>query len=465
MRKNTIVYGELTSGIQKKAIALLSELLLDYTLEYPACYPADAPQCADSTRKFYIGTRAANPVFASLQTPPLTHEEESRITVREDNVYIEGFDDAGVLYGCIDFFNQYVSKLEYPNDDRYRINCFENPLPNGEHSSYPAVKNRGLWTWGHVIYDYRGYLDNMLKLKLNALTIWNDCPPVNAREIVEYAHECGIKVIWGYSWLWDTDCRKIPLDKLCDFSEGIFEQYEREYSALGGDGIYFQSATELSSDMRDGIVIADAVTKFVNKTASLFFEKYPNLELQFGLHATSVKKHLPYIQNTDPRIRIVWEDCGAFPFSYIPTNIDSFEETKAFAEKISVLRGENDCFGVVTKGLTKLDWTEFEHPDAPRYIGISSRWMKNNRIERKKKIWKYFQAFWIANADKALEMVQRMQSRKSGDLYISALVEDGMFEENIMYPVALFAEMLWSTNKDLKDIMSEVALRSYVDFA
>ncbi|MBQ8497957.1 MAG: hypothetical protein IJ489_10965 [Clostridia bacterium] len=465
MRKNAIIYGEVISGIQKKALALLNEALLNYTLEYPAFYHHNEAARTHGARKFYIGTRKNNPVFELLNQAELTHKEEYRITVLDDTVYIEGADDAGVLYGCIDFFDQYIIKQEYPHDDRYYVNCFENTLPNFAYTSHPSVARRGLWTWGHVIYDYKGYLDNMTRLKLNTLTIWNDRVPVNAKEITDYAHDCGIRIIWGYSWLWDTDCRKIPFDRLCDFSESIFETYEKEYSHLNGDGIYFQSATELGSETIGDTVIADAVTDFVNKTAALFFEKYPHLELQFGLHATSVRKRLASIQNTDPRIRIVWEDCGAFPFSYIPSDIKNFEETKELVRKIAVLRGKEERFGVVTKGLTKLDWLTFEHSDSPQFIGVSSKEMKKNRIERKRKIWRYLQAFWLTNADKAQEMVQMMKDIKNGDLDISALVEDGMFEENVMYPVALFAEILWDTEKDIKTLMSEVALRSYVEFA
>ena len=40
-----------------------------------------------------------------------------------------------------------------------------------------------------------------------------------------------------------------------------------------------------------------------------------------------------------------------------------------------------------------------------------------------------------------------------------------MFEENIMYPVALYSEMLWDSFVDTEKIMSDVALRSYVSFA
>ena len=58
-----------------------------------------------------------------------------------------------------------------------------------------------------------------------------------------------------------------------------------------------------------------------------------------------------------------------------------------------------------------------------------------------------------------------MCKETGGDLYITALVEDGMFEESIMYPVALYAEMLWDTDCDIREMISSVALRSYVEFA
>ena len=86
-------------------------------------------------------------------------------------------------------------------------------------------------------------------------------------------------------------------------------------------------------------------------------------------------------------------------------------------------------------------------------------------MERKQRIWRYIQAQWFAHGDKALEMVREMALLKKGDLCLCALVEDGMFEENIMYPVALYGEMLWDAEADIKTLMSEVALRSYVKYA
>lgn len=465
MKKFSIIYGSAENGLQKKAIEVLSKILLDYTFIYPACFRCDeVNEALDNA--IYIGTKENNPVIKSNSKADLTKPEEYYIQVKDGSVYIEGFDDAGVLYGCVDFYNKYLLSLEYPhNTITFAVDPFEKQLPSFEYSSCPAVKNRGIWTWGHVIYDYKQFLDNMVMLKLNTITIWNEYAPINAKEIIEYAHNCGIKVVFGYSWGWVDGCNISSFDEIFSQSDNIVEKFEKEYSHLGCDGIYFQSVTELSKESINGKLIAEAVTEFVNQTADKLYKKYPNLELQFGLHATSVKNKLEFIKNVDPRIRIVWENCGSFPFCYIPKDVKNFDETTEFVKKIAVLRGENDKFGVVTKGIVKLDWSTFEYAEGPYNIGVSSKFVKANRVTRKNKVWKYIQAYWLSYADKAYEMTKTMVNAKNGDLYITPLVEDGMFEENIMYPVALMSEFMWDNKTDIKEMMTEVALRSYVDFA
>lgn len=468
MKKFAIIYGQLENDIQKRAVEELSSVLLDYTFEYPICLRYDENENMTDYKCIYIGTKQSHAYIRNTSKKTLSKEEEYVIKVENNTVMIEGFDDAGVLYGAIDFYNQYIVKYEHPENENkdYWINFLErDALPDFEYASAPSVKERGLWTWGHVMYDYRGYFDHMMKLKMNSVIIWNDFLPVNADDIVRYAHSCNIKVIWGFSWLWDTDCNRFDLKNLAPFSQKILETYEREYEKIGGDGIYFQTFTELRKDNIGGVLIAEAAAKFVNTTAALFYEKYPDIEIRFGLHATSVKNRLEWIKAIDPRIRIVWENCGAFPFSYIPSDLESFDETKEFVGEIAGLRGKDDRFGVVTKGLVKLDWSQFEHLQGPQCIGLSSESMKRNRIERKRRIWRYIQAGWLKNADKAYEMVQEMIRVKGEDFCVFALVEDGMFEENIMYPVALYSEMLWNCHSDVKTLMKEVALRSYVSFA
>ncbi len=466
MKKLAIIHAEIKNELQKRAIEELSSILLEYTLEYPICQKFDTGADLSEYRCIYIGTKESHPYIREHSDFTLTKSEEYMISVKGGVAVIEGYDDAGVLYGALDFYNKYVIKNEHPESDDYWVNfLLGDELPDFEYRSAPSVKERGLWTWGHVIYDYRGYLHNMMKLKMNRVVIWNDHVPVNAEDIVKYAHSVGIKVIWGFSWLWDTNCARFDLANIDGFSDGIFQKYEKEYAHLGGDGIYFQTFTELHTDNIGGINIAGAAASFVNRTAALFFEKYPNMEIQFGLHATSVKDRLDLIAATDKRIRIVWEDCGAFPFSYIPSEVKDFDKTMSFVESIANLRGNDDRFGVVTKGLVKLDWSEFEHLKGAQMIGVSTRALKKNRIDRKSKIWRYIQACWLANSDKAYEAVKKMCAAKGGELCVLALVEDGMFEEKVMFPVALYSQMLWDASAELDGMIKDVALRSYVDFA
>lgn len=461
-----IIYGKSENGVQKKALEVLSEFLLDYAFEYPICLKYSTACDYSQYRCIYIGTKQNNNYIKEHSKVSLEKEEEYCIKVQNDTVMIEGYDDKGVLYGCIDFYNKYLVKLEYiPNPSCKQVNPLDTPFTDFEFQSAPTIKDRGIWTWGHVIYDYKGFIDNMVKLKMNTLIIWNDHVPFHAEDIINYAHGCGIKILFGFPWCWDTDCGKFDLSNINEQGPEILKGYEKEYAGLDIDGIYFQSFTELPGDEIKGILIADAVTDFVNKTAELFFEKYPNLELQFGLHATSVREKLEYIKNVNSRITIVWEDCGAFPLAYSPHDVERHSETNAFIKKVACLRGQDDKFAVVSKGFSFLDWAKFEHLDGSVNFGVSSKSMKQNRVIRRRKMWKYLQAYWLQNMDKAYETVNVLCDSKNGNLSVTPLVEDGMFEENIMFPIALYAEMLWDCKAELGSMITDVALRDYVDFA
>lgn len=87
--------------------------------------------------------------------------------------------------------------------------------------------------------------------------------------------------------------------------------------------------------------------------------------------ATSVAQKLDRIAQIDPRVRIVWEDCGAFPYAYLAENVAHARETEDFTRKFSHLR-EHGATGVVTKGMICLDWTDFVHRAGPERIGECS---------------------------------------------------------------------------------------------
>ena len=307
MKKVAIVYGELKNDLQKRAVEELTKILLDCTQSYPICIPYGEAVDTEAYRFVYLGTKKTNSYIKAASFASLTVAESYAIAVKINTVVIEGFDDAGVLYGVLDFYNKYIVKIENPENADHLSHLFaEGDLPAFSCVSAPDIKERGLWTWGHVIYDYRDYLSNMMRLKMNGVIIWNDFAPVNQEEIVAYAHSCNIKVYWGFSWLWDTSCNRRSVKNLEGEAQKIFEKYEKEYASSGGDGIYFQTFTELKTDNIEGVLVAEAATKFVNETSALFYEKYPSLEIQFGLHATSVRDKLSFLQAVDSRIRIVW---------------------------------------------------------------------------------------------------------------------------------------------------------------
>ena len=60
-------------------------------------------------------------------------------------------------------------------------------------------------------------------------------------------------------------------------------------------------------------------------------------------------------------------------------------------------------------------------------------------------------------------MKNRLDIIKNTDNRISIIWEDALFEEIINYPTALYAQMLWDSNRKLEDIMHETALMPDVE--
>ena len=430
-----------------------------------------------------IGTKKTNPFIKSMEETKFLSSPEGAegysILVGENPfseahriIVVSGTDEEGVLYGCVDFCNKYLGRFVYPSLYPLGEEFYKKPLseylPSWKYAATPSVPRRAIWTWGHVIYDYRKFLDNMLRLRLNEIVIWNDRAPINAKEIVAYAHERGIRVIFGYAWGWGVRCDEV-LKKfgteggIAKLKESVLRTYEEEYAPLSADGIYFQSFTELSVDEIDGVCIAELVTQTVNEIASALLSRYKDLHLQFGLHATSVKTHADAIQKTDPRITIVWEDCGAFPYAYDPQNTESASETLALTKKLLTLRGKEERFGCVLKGMLNLDWTRFEHFSAPYILGERTKSFIQSRTKEKEKAWRLITAAWLKNAEYARETIAEI-ARGGNAPIVELLVEDAMLEEKIFFPTALCAEMLWTPEGSTDNMIETVAAYPCVSF-
>ena len=404
---------------------------------------------------------SANAVYLSVRKDGVP-ENGYRISVEapaggRQDIYIEGDCPVSLSYGVMDFCRRYLPRarisgtVAYPY--YYRALFSDDFLPPEEYTCAPRILHRGLWTWGLAVYDWRGYLENMARLRLNEVIFWNDFAPLNGREIVAYARTLGIRVIWGYAWGWDTTMR---LDTSEEATRRIVETYEREYAPIGGDGIYFQSFTETSRETLDGVLIAEAVVRFVNRTASWMLEKHPGLRLLFGLHADSVKNHLDIISGVDPRVEIIWENCGGFPYHSCAGTVSDTDAAKDFTEKLLTLRpGTAD--GAVFKGMTQLNWPLFKHQTSPEMLGCAGKAAIESRLPSARRIWRYLSGEWLDHGELCRDIMCLFAGQPGTAVY--ALVEDGLFEKEIPLPAALYAELAWDCHQDWRTLRRDVLER------
>ena len=204
------------------------------------------------------------------------------------------------------------------------------------------------------------------------------------------------------------------------------------------------------------------MVRWVNRVCARILTLKPGLELQFGLHATSVRSRIASIAAVDPRIRIVWEDCGAFPYAYMPENLTGRAETAAFTDELAHLR-PNASVGVVFKGMICLDWTTFVHRTAPECIGEASETAIAQRQPMARRIMRLVQSSWLTNGGAMLDTVRQLAVHE--DSQILALLEDGLFDRQIWFPAALFAAALWDCGQSIDQLIHETALRPDVVFA
>ncbi|MBE6770370.1 MAG: hypothetical protein E7548_06435 [Ruminococcaceae bacterium] len=464
------------SGMEKKAVELVSKEMGALTLRDAGVYriyvlPCESAKTASLDRNCVI--------IGLFDENEIIRKYVSREKIKENGYVVKVFDNpentefklaiitandpAALFYGATDFVDDYFA-FAFPFHGSLMLphELFSHPLKDYYNASAPAIKNRSVFTWGHPINDYKNYIENMARLKLNELVIWNDYPPINAEDIVSYAHEFGIKVIWGFAWGWSRDCAAFDFNTLEKLSEDIVKVYEERYENISGDGIYFQSFTEHNSEKIGDVLIAEAVTKLVNTVSGKLLQKYPDLLIQFGLHASSVKNHLDFIAKVDSRVEIKWEDCGSFPYWYDNWNKtdESFNDTLKFTESIVNLR-DNGAVSVLFKGFMTLDWTgdRFVHQAGPYVMGVNSDKLTKNDRNLLKPIWKNYQTFWFEDGVSAHTVARKIyESGKNAGIGLA-----GQFAGGIWFPEALCAQILWECDKDYDEIIKKVLKRQNVE--
>ena len=414
-----------------------------------------------------IGTFDSDPIFAQhIESMPAdgfaVRVIDNPASPAHQLVLVCGATPAAVYYAAAHFVDDFfASAAPNRNGLSYRDEILLNRLPQYTYITAPKTKTRSLFTWGHPINDYRRCIETLARLKFNQIIVWNDFLPINAEEFVDYAHSFGLSVIWGFSWGWFPDCTKADLSHLDVLTEQVIDTYNRVYKGKG-DGIYFQSFTELSMDTLQGKVIAEAVTDFVNDTAARLLDVEPNLLIQFGLHALSVKNNAKYIANVDPRVQIIWEDCGVFPYDHDFDVTDAKKQSALDFTHLVMAQRPATPIGMVFKGMLKQDWPNFEHQAGPFILGNSSEAVIKRDMEIFTPIWRYLQNEWVKNGDFAHTLANACLEDATADLNfcIASHIADTPW-----YPLALCAELFWDPTPDYHSIVSRISRRSFVNFA
>ena len=110
--------------------------------------------------------------------------------------------------------------------------------------------------------------------------------------------------------------------------------------------------------------------------------------------------------------------------------------------------------------MTTLDWTIFEHQKGQFILGEAKQSFIENRAKVKESLWKYIQAYWLKNLKYVQDTIKAITVNNSGKVSIAALVEDGLWEENMWLPVILYAELLWNPHLPLEELIAKAMLTS-----
>ncbi len=470
-----LIYSDY-SGAEKKAVELIYREMGEQILRDPNVYVYHVLACEHVTKAVVdknaviVGVYSENPLIqkhiAASEIP-----EDGYVVKVMDNpdledhqlVLITAHHPREVFYGAVDFVDDYFSKAA-PDRSWFKhgTRVFEQKLPEYYNASAPAIKTRSIFTWGHNINNYESYIADMARLKLNALILWNGFLPINIADVIREAHEYGIAVYLGYSWGW-LGAEKLDLSNqavIDGIRDAAVKEYEEVYADTQADGIYFQSFTEFKDEYLGGRLIAEVVVDFVNETAGILLAKHPNLTIQFGLHASSVTKRMDIMKGIDSRVNIIWEDCGAFPYSYrpYPETEEDFEKALDFTTEILNLR-DNNGDGVLYKGQTVMDWFDFAHQSGPYVMGRMTEKTAQNDLDLLQPTWRKFQSEWIQNGMYAYKMTRHIYENCKGNFMIGMA---GQLTGGMWFSETLCAQMLWECDKPYKEILDKVSKRASV---
>ena len=461
-----IIYGS-SEGPEGRALELLSAEIGSiyirdrgvYTIHVLPCEKAGSRSVPAMTNAFVIGTWKSNPALHSLITeadiPAGGYLVKTIRTAAGERVVLAGSTPAAVIWAVADFLDDGLPALAVKRWDglQYVSEIFNgSPLGRYESRRAPKTPKRSVFLWAHTMNDYREYFRNLARMKFNEVILWNNRPPVNAREVVDYAKSWGLTVLWGYAWGWSTNCTRADLGDLGKLEEDIVREWRETWRPLGGDGIYFQSFTELAQSEIGGRSIAEAVVELVNSVAARIRKEEPDLRIVFGLHASSVKGRLAVIDRTDKSVEILWEDMGGFPF-----NRGKSINPAADRRLVDAILAEDREVGLVFKCQLVQDWQHFAYQAGPYVLGCDSRATAEEDEATAEELWRPFLVDWHTHGRLAYDYIRRIQKARPdrpAALNIAANING-----KIRFITALVAEMFWSADDPYDVIVNRVLKR------
>lgn len=371
-------------------------------------------------------------------------------------VIIAGDRPVDVLYGVVDFVEDGMPALsDRGNGDglSYRSHVFDGaPLRSYVSRRVPKTKIRSIFTWGHVIDDYNRYFREVARLKLNRVILWNDFAPLNARQVVECAHSWGIDVFWGFPWGWDTDCKEKGMADLELLAETVLADWREKWKPIPGDGIYFQTFTEHSDRHVAGEPVAARAVRLVNKIAGRMLAERADLQIVFGLHATSVASDLDVISKVDSRLCILWEDCGGFPHHW---GFPSRPESEDALVRAILGKTRNASFALKCQLLQ--DWTHWEHQAGPYLLGCAGETALAHDRRIAAPLLEAYNARWIADGERAHRLVRFLQAAPEATKELNVVAE---YNPPFEFQTAVLAEFMWNADEDYAVIRDRVLKRS-----
>lgn len=312
----------------------------------------------------------------------------------------------------------------------------------------PQTDVRSVFAWGHVVDDYRVFFREMARNRFNRVILWNEYPPVNAKAVVDCAHSWGIAVYWGFAWGWAYDCKAFKAEDLPALADRIVKEWREIWRPLGGAGIYFQSFTEHSTREIGGRSVASLTVELVNAAAGRIKAEAPDLDIVFGLHCDSVRNDLPDIAKTDPRLEILWENCGGFPYTEWRT-----DDPAPFTEKILALTGK---VGLVWKCQCRIDWSHASHQAGPYLLGEAGAELlaRDRRVTEPR----HFETdeMWLTKGKVAWQHLRDIRSGKNLPRELNAVAE---YNPPFTFATVCQGELFWNSSEDWEKIAVRARLR------